>query len=213
MQHTFGLNIPQNLEEACDPTHVALLVYDMQADIFEQAPGLKSVIPHVTAVIAAARSARVRTFFSRHMSMPNQLAGVAQLHTAMAWQRVDKVENVRPRFIRGSPGFALIPELQPRPDEMVFDKIGMSFFSGTPLDTALRDAGITTFIIVGTVLEIGIAPTISHGVDLGYIPIVVTDACGSVNEEARKRTLADIEYAQTSLTTDTATICRLLSSS
>jgi nicotinamidase-related amidase len=118
--------------------------------------------------------------------MPNELAGIAQLHTAMAWQHVDKVENVQPRFIRDSPGFALIPELQPRPDEIVFDKIGMSFFSGTPLNTVLRDAGITTFIIVGTVLEIGITPTISHGVDLGYIPIVI-------NQSTKKRVSARLQ--------------------
>jgi len=60
------------------------------------------------------------------------------------------------------------------------------------------------------VLEIGIAPTVSHGTDLGYIPIVVADACGSVDEAARQRALADINYTQMSLTTDTATICRLL---
>jgi hypothetical protein len=28
--------------------------------------------------------------------------------------------------------------------------------------------------------------TARHGADLGYIPIIVTDACGAGNEEARK---------------------------
>src|SRR5262249_3287705 len=157
---------------------------------FNQAPGLAEVIPRVTEVLAAAREARVRTFFCRHMSLPSELTGVSQLRTAMAWQRVDRVEDVRSLFLRESPGFQLISEMQPLPSEAVFDKLGMSMFAGTPLDMVLRDCGVVAFAIVGVVLEIGIAPTVNHGTDLGYIPVVVADACGSVEEEARQRVLA-----------------------
>ena len=59
----------------------------------------------------------------------------------------------------------------------------MSAFETTPLDIALRDCGINSFIIVGVATEIGIEPTIRHGDDLGYIPIVVTDACGAGHAE------------------------------
>lgn len=210
MQHAFRLDIPQTLEAVCDPRRLALLVYDMQGDIFEQAPTLRGVVPQVVQVLEAARAAKVRTFFSRHMSLPNELAGVSQLRTAMAWQRVTRVADVRSRFLRDSPGFSIIPEVQPLASEAVFDKLGMSFFAGTPLDMVLRDCGITAFAIIGVVLEIGIAPTVSHGTDLGYIPIVVTDACGSVDEAARERTLADIDYPLTTLRTDTAQFCQLL---
>ena len=33
-------------------------------------------------------------FFSRHTSLPKELMGASQLRQAMAWQRVDKVEEV-----------------------------------------------------------------------------------------------------------------------
>ena len=210
MQRAFGLEIPRTLEEVCEPRRMALLVYDMQVGIFDQAPGLRQVIPRVAEVLAAAREAKVRTFFCRHMSLPKELAGVSQLRTAMAWQRVEDVEDIRSLFLRDSPGFQLLPEMRPLPSEAVFDKLGMSMFAGTPLDMALRDCGIVAFAIVGVVLEIGIAPTVSHGADLGFIPVIVADACGSVEAEARQRALADIDYTLMSLTTDTATICRLL---
>ena len=209
MQRAFGLEIPRTLEEVCDPKRLALLVYDMQVGIFEQAPGLRPVIPRVAEVLAAAREAGVRTIFCRHTSLPTELAGVSQLRTAMAWQRVERVEEVRSLFLRDSPGFQLIPEMQPLPGEAVFDKLGMSMFAGTPLDMVLRDCGIVAFAIVGVVLEIGIAPTVSHATDLGYVPVVVADACGSVEEEARQRALAGIDYTLMSLTTDTTTCCRL----
>ena len=210
MERAYGLEIPRTLEDACDPRRLALLVYDMQVGIVEQVPNAQTTIERVQAVLAVAREAGVRTFFSRHMSLPRELMGVSQLRTAMAWQRVNRVAEVQSLFLRDSRGFQLIPELQPLPSEVIFDKLGMSFFAGTPLDMALRDCGITAFAIVGLVLEIGIEPTVSHGADLGYVPIVVADACGSVEPEARERALASIDYTLFSHITDTDTLCRLL---
>jgi nicotinamidase-related amidase len=60
----------------------------------------------------------------------------------------------------------------------------MSAFEGTPLDIALRDCGVTTVVIVGVATEIEIEPTVRHAVELGYLPVLVTDACGAGNEEA-----------------------------
>jgi nicotinamidase-related amidase len=210
MERAYGLEIPRTLEDACDPRRLALLVYDMQVGIVEQVPNAQTTIERVQAVLAVAREAGVRTFFSRHMSLPRELMGVSQLRTAMAWQRVNRVAEVQSLFLRDSRGFQLIPELQPLPSEAIFDKLGMSFFAGTPLDMALRDCGIVAFAIVGLVLEIGIEPTVSHGADLGYVPIVVADACGSVEPEARERALASIDYTLFSHITDTDTLCRLL---
>jgi biuret amidohydrolase len=36
VQQGFGLNIPQTLEDICDPTRLALVVYDMQVGIVKQ---------------------------------------------------------------------------------------------------------------------------------------------------------------------------------
>jgi len=202
--------VPRTLEETVDARRMALLVYDMQEAIFAQAPDLRGVIPRVVETVAGARGAGLPIFFCRHMSLPRELMGSQALRTAMAWQRVDRPEEVRSLFLRDSPGFELVPEVAPLPREAVFDKLGMSMFAGTPLDTALRDLGVNAFAIVGVVLEIGIAPTVSHGTDLGYMPIVVADACGSVDQEARGRSLAAIDSTLMSLTTDTTTFCRLL---
>jgi nicotinamidase-related amidase len=70
----------------------------------------------------------------------------------------------------------------------------MSAFEGTPLDIALRDCGVTTVVIVGVATEIGIEPTVRHAVDLGYLPVLVTDACGAGDEEAGHRALASLRH-------------------
>jgi len=104
----------------------------------------------------------------------------------------------------------ITPELQPRPTEGVFDKLTMSAFEGTWLDFALRDCGVNAFIIVGVATEIGIEPTARHGADLGYIPVLVTDACGAGNEEAANRSIESLKFAGDAIITDTETICGVL---
>ena len=210
MQHAYGLDIPQTLEEVYDPRRLALLVYDMQVGILRQIRDGDRVTAQVLRVLAAAREAGVRVVFCRHLSLPKELMGVFQFRMAMAWQRVDSPEQVQPWFLRDSPGFQLIPELAPRPSEAIFDKITMSAFEGTPLDIALRDCGVNAVAIVGVATEVGIEPTARHAADLGYIPVVVTDACGAGHEEAARRSLAGLEFTGDAILTDVATICSAL---
>jgi len=158
LQHAYGLEVPQNLKEACDPRRIALVVYDMQVGILRQIQGGEAVTAKVAAVLRVARDAGMRVFFLRHMSLPKELMGVFQLRMAMAWQRVGSVDEVKPWFLRDSPGFQILPEVAPLPSEAVFDKITMSAFKGTPLDIALRDCGINAFLIAGVAMEIGIEP-------------------------------------------------------
>ena len=105
-----------------------------------------------------------------------------------------------------------MPELAPRPSEAIFDKITFSAFEGTPLDIALRDCGVTAFAICGVATEIGIEPTVRHGADLGYIPIVITDACGAGDEDAGRRAIASLAFMGDAFLTELETFRRILSS-
>src|SRR5690349_8342992 len=97
----------------------------------------------------------------------------------MQWQHVNAVEQVQPRFLRDTPPFQLVPQLSSLPDEAIVEKITMSAFEGTWLDIALRDCGVNAIAIMGVAMEVGIEPTVRHAADLGYIPVLVTDACGA----------------------------------
>jgi biuret amidohydrolase len=210
MQKAYKVSIPETLREVCDPKRVALLIYDMQVGILSQIKNPEQVTRQVLKVLNAARKAEVRVFFSRHLSLPKELMGMFQFRMAMAWQRIDSPEQVNPWFLRDAPGFQITAELQPRPSEGVFDKLTMSAFEGTWLDFALRDCGINAFVIVGVATEIGIEPTARHGADLGYIPVLVTDACGAGNEEAANRSIESLKFAGDAIITDTETICGVL---
>jgi nicotinamidase-related amidase len=210
MQRAFGLSIPQTLEDVCDPARLALIVYDMQVGIVKQIKNGAEITAKVLDVLTAARQAGIRVFFTRHMSLPKELMGSFQMRMAMTWQRVQSVDEVNPWFLRDSANFALVPEMTPLPSEAVFDKITMSAFEGTPLDIALRDCGMQAFAIAGIAMEIGIEPTVRHGADLGYIPVLVADACGHGHAEAAGRSLANLEFCGDAIITNVATLCRQL---
>ena len=211
MQRAYGLSIPETLEEVCDPARMALLVYDMQVGILGQIPDAAALTANVARVLGAARDAGVRVVFSRHLSLPRELMGVFQLRMAMAWQRVRSVEDVHPWFLRGTPGLEIVPEVAALDREAVLDKITMSAFEGTWLDIALRDCGVTAVAVVGAAIEVGIEPTVRHAADLGYIPVVVADACGAGNRQAAERSLAGLRFTGDALFTDAETLCRTLS--
>jgi nicotinamidase-related amidase len=204
MERVNGLDIPQSLEDACDPRRLALVVYDMQVGIMGQIDGGAAIVKRVQEVLGAARGAGVRTVFVRHVTLPTRLMGASQLRMWRAWQRRGSAGEVVSAFPPAAPHAQIVPELEPAADEAVFEKLTMSAFAGTPLDIVLRDCGVTAVAVVGVALEVGIEPTVRHAADLGYVPIVIRDACGAGNAEAGARSLAALEFAGDAMLTDTA---------
>jgi nicotinamidase-related amidase len=201
----YGLSVPRSLDEVLEaPERVALIVYDAQIGVLAQIPDAPRVTAAIARTLEVARRAGLRVIFSRHLHLPPRLMGVSGLRTGMVWEGTDDPSAVRPLLARDSPGFALVPELQVADDEAVFDKTAMSVFAGTPVDTVLRDCGVIAFAICGVALEIGIEPTVHHGLDLGYIPIVVRDACGFRDTAAAERAYHGFAFAGTPLVTDLA---------
>jgi biuret amidohydrolase len=210
LKTAYGIEIPGSIEELADPKRCALIVYDMQAGIVRQIEDGPAITSRVKQLLDASRAASMRIFHTRHLSLQKQLMGASQYRMAMSWQRLDDPQKVQPWFLRDSPGFQIVPELQPLASEAIFDKITMSAFEGTPLAMALRDCGIQSFLIAGAAMEIGIDITCRHGGDLGFVPIVVSDACGTGHKDAADRALATLEFLGDTVITDLATISRTI---
>jgi biuret amidohydrolase len=202
MDQLNGLDVPRSLSDACRPEQLGLLVYDMQVGILAQISDRESVIRNVREVLEAARAARVRTFFTRHVTLPVELMGVAQLRMWRTWQGVDRLEDVRSPFLPDAPQTQIVPELRPNQTEAVLDKLTLSAFAGTPLELALRGAGVGAVAIVGVATEIGIEPTARHAGDLGFIPVVVTDACAAGSAEAGARSMDTLRFLGDAMLTD-----------
>jgi biuret amidohydrolase len=204
MERVNGVDVPQSLEDACDPGRLALLVYDMQVGIMRQIADGDAVVARVKAVLETARAAGVRTVFVRHVTLPTRLMGASQLRMWRAWQRRDSAADVVSAFPPDAEHSQIVPELAPTADEAVFEKLTMSAFEGTPLDIVLRDCGVTSVAMAGVALEVGIEPTARHAADLGYVPIVIRDACGAGDAAAGARSLDALAFAGDTMLTDSA---------
>ncbi|HEY1993853.1 MAG TPA: isochorismatase family cysteine hydrolase [Edaphobacter sp.] len=205
-----GIEILSTLQELIHPQRTAVLIYDMQVGVVPQLKNGADILAKVLTLLEATRRAGIRTIFTRHMSLPPELMGSFQYRMAMAWQRKQNPAEVSSPFLRDSPAFQLVPELQPLPSEAVFDKLTMSAFEGTPLQFTLRDCGVRSLIIAGIALEIGIEPTCRHAADLGIIPILVREACGAGNAEVAEQCVSTLAHMGDTIVTDLKTVSQLL---
>jgi nicotinamidase-related amidase len=210
MKEAFGLAVPDRLQDICVPSRCALIIYDMQAGIVAQISNGAEIVARCLTLLTAARTVGFRVFYCRHVFLPTRVAGVGQLRRAMVWQKEPDPAMTKPPFRQGSPRWEIVPELAPREDEVVIDKITMSCFESTYLNLALRDAHLDSFIIAGIALEVGIEPTLRHALDLNYCAVLAADACGSADAAVKERSIATLNYTGEVLMASTTEIVRAI---
>jgi nicotinamidase-related amidase len=69
---------------------------------------------------------------------------------------------------------------------------------------------VRAYLICGIALEVGIEPTVRHSADLGFIPVVVRDACGAGDAAAAERSLAALAFAGDALIAGTEEVVAAL---
>ena len=92
-------------------------------------------------------------------------------------------------LVLGEPGNEIIPELQPKPDEIVITKPGKGAFYRTGLEVVLRSHHITHLIITGVTTEVCVQTTMREANDRGYECLLVEDATESYFPEFKQATL------------------------
>jgi nicotinamidase-related amidase len=110
------------------------------------------------------------------------------------------------RLAPGTPEWEIVAELRPRPEELVLAKTTPSFFEGTPLASMLRFRKVDTIVLTGVSTDAGILGTARQAVNLGFHPLVVEDAVGSMTPEGHAdglralRAMCDVETTAAVLT-------------
>ena len=95
-------------------------------------------------------------------------------------------------FLKGSPMGAWADGLEPADDEIVITKQYASAFFGTSLAPMLATMGIDTLIITGVTTSGCIRATCLDSCQYGFIPIVVSDACGDRHPAPHEANLFDM---------------------
>ncbi len=192
MKEAYGLSIPETWQDFLTPKRTAIIIYDMQAGIVSQIEGGVGIVQGCKSLVHAAAAVGFRIFYTRHLFLPSAAAGIGQLRRSMVWQHKADPMDTKPFLTRTSPGFEIVSELTPLDSGVIIDKITMSAFEGTFLAIAMRDLHLDAFLIAGIALEVGIEPTIRHGLDLNFIPILISDLVGSKSQEERSRSLTTL---------------------
>ena len=86
--------------------------------------------------------------------------------------------------------------LDVQPDDLRVTRPAWSAFSGTGLDTLLRDRGITRLVLTGVATSIGVESTAREARDLGYELVIASDAVTDLRAgDAREQHPADLPDA------------------
>jgi nicotinamidase-related amidase len=183
----------------------ALLVIDMQRDFLDpqgyiarsgvDVSVLRACIPNVRRLLDAARATGIRVIHTREGHRPDlsDLPAVKARRAARAGAAIGSVGPLGRLLVRGEPGHAIIPELEPLPTETVIDKPGFGAFHATDLEQVLRTGGIGALTIAGVTTDICVHSTLREAVDRGFECLTVGDACAAGDPAIHAAMLACID--------------------
>ncbi len=170
-----------------DPSRTALIVQDMQNDVIIEngafadsgSPGhakSQDVVENVKSLAAACRKAGIPVI---HVWYIVEEGAVGLKLNAPLFQGV-KDGNA---LVRGTWGAAPAEGLEPQEGDLIVEKMRMSAWQGTKLETMLAGLGIDTIIVTGAWTNMSIEHTARTGADKGFYMIVPENACSTMNPD------------------------------
>jgi nicotinamidase-related amidase len=161
----------------------ALVVIDMLVDFVRQdgalycGPTMAEILPVVAKEISRARAADEPVVYLTDAHLPDDA----------------EFAMFPPHAIRDTPGAAVVPEVAPRPGDVVVRKRRYSGFHGTDLDVTLRELKVDTIRIVGVCTNICVLYTAADARNLGYDVEIVSDGVTTFDAEAHRFALRELD--------------------
>jgi len=187
-----------------DPDRCALIIQDLQNDVIIEggafadsgSPGHakeQNVVENVKALADICRSKGIPVFHV-HYIVEEGAPGLKL--NAPLFQGLSDAGAL----VRGTWGAAPAEGLEPRDGDFVVEKMRMSAWQGTKLESMLTGLGRDTIIVTGAWTNMSIEHTSRTGADKGYFMVVPEDGCSTMNADWHN---ASINYALQNVSTVT----------
>jgi len=177
-----------NVEEILDPSHTALVVWDVQNLLVDKIFNKQEFMNNLISTVELARKSNVPVFFTRIQMLPSQFESPSRPYT-FSKLGLDRI---------GQPSaedMALI--IKPDQNEIVIDKHTASIFIDTGFERMIRNAGIVTIVFTGIATEFGVESSAREALSRGFYSVVVSDIASSPDREAHGRSLENMEKMMT----------------
>lgn len=179
------------LSGAWQPADTALLIIDMQRDFLSaggyfaamgySTQAAQAAIAPIKAVSDTLRNSGVTIIYTREGHRPDMgdLTEIKRQRSASMGAAIGSTGPLGRFLVRGEPGWDLIPELAPNPEDLLLDKPGNGSFHGTDLEQLLRVRGIRHLILCGVTTDVCVHSTLREANDRGFECLLLEDCCAA----------------------------------
>jgi nicotinamidase-related amidase len=180
-----------------EPGRTALVVVDMQRGFLDpgeamEVPPARETVPAIQGLLALFRDRRMPVVFTEFVYSDGAPLLVGRLHPEHLPAKPGAPRGFgRPSSscLEGTPSAETVPDLAPRPGELIVRKRGYDAFAGTPLDAALRARNVTSLVVTGTMTDICVLATVIGAFHREYRVTVVEDGVSTLWPEIQRATL------------------------
>ena len=142
------------------------------------------VVPNAALLLEFFRTSGRKVIYTRNGPMTSRGDEV----TIRLKAKIGRTDDMA-QCNREEPGYQIISELAPRPEDLVVDKLTSGAFTASTLDHALHNMNITDVVLVGILTDMCIFGTARAAAELGYNTVICENACASLTERAHQDAL------------------------
>jgi ureidoacrylate peracid hydrolase len=176
--------------------HPALVVVDMQNDFVRvgaplEVPEARATIPAHLALLEAFRRRELPVVYTKFITWPApsllwEWSPQCRPPTRCCWKGHRRFYADVGRELECT---EVIDELAPATGDLIIEKHGYGAFHGTPLSDLLRQRGILSLVVTGTVTQICVEETAREAFHHGFRTTLAADAVSSYAPDLHAATL------------------------
>ena len=184
----------EHVHEDFDPAKTALVVVDMQNAFM--LPGVahspclmaQEIVPNINRLAQGVRETGGTVVWIQTLYTDDTLENWSSLYDMLGVQGTAK----RARALAGgSKGYELWPDLEVKPEDLIVVKNRYSAFiqGSSNLEQVLRERGIDTVLITGTVTNVCCESTARDAMMLNFKTVMITDGNAAVTDDDHNASL------------------------